>query len=163
MTATASASGSRFTMSTGEKIVLIALLTGAGVLLGFLLPWLGTVAARFPIPFGEPIEKLSAFDSPLIVALRPLIGAALGVVAGVLMTASTPVVVVTDREVRISEGGEQRVLPREEIAGVHRRGGNVVIETPTGRVLFDGEIPGDRQEVAAAFRQRGYPWEMAAE
>lgn len=151
----------RFATSTADKATLVVILAALGVLLGFVLPWLGAVAARFPIPFSGPIELLSSFDSPLVVTLRPVIGAVLGLLAGLLLAASTPVVTIDAERVLVRKNGEERVLPKSDIAGIHRQGRKVIIETATGRVLFEDEIQGPKQQIADAFRSHGYPWEMS--
>ena len=73
---------STFELGRGDAIVLGLICVIAGVALGFFLPEIGNFAATFPIPFGEPIEKLSRFDQPLVVMLRPVIGAILGMGGG---------------------------------------------------------------------------------
>lgn len=155
-------SGTRFATSPQDRVVLVLALVAVGVVLGFVLPWLGTVAARFPLPFGEVIERLSAFDSPLVVTLRPIIGGALGGIAGLVLASQTVDVTIEDEQVLVTKSGETRALRRSDIAGVYRRGSNVVIETESGRVLLDEQLEGHKDEVADAFIAHGYPWEMMA-
>lgn len=153
-------SGTHFATSTGDKAIVVTLAATAGIALGFLLPWLASFATEFPIPFGGAIEKLSEFDSPTIVALRPVIGGALGVVAGFVVAGSNPTVTVSADRILVRKNGETRALAKNEVGGIHRARGKIVIETPTGRILFDDEIDGAKQQVADAFVEYGYPWEM---
>ncbi|OYO04230.1 YqeB family protein [Enemella evansiae] len=157
---TRTASARTFKLQSTGVMVLLLVCVVAGVGLGLLLPWLGGLAARFPLPYGDVLEKLSAFDQPTVVALRPAIGAVLGLLAALVLAHSVPVVTVGPDDIRIRRGGGERVLPRSEIAGIHREGGNYVIETAAGRVLYRGGIEGSRKEVRAALVERGYPWEM---
>src|SRR5699024_11626254 len=76
---------------------------GIGVALGFLLPTLGSLAARYPIPFGDPIEKLSRFDQPWVVAIRPIIGAVLGLIAAAVIAGSNTPVLASDDEIVIGD------------------------------------------------------------
>lgn len=150
-----------FTLSRGSIVFIAGAGIALGVALGFLLPFLGSLSARFPIPFGGAIEKLSSFNSPVIVLLRPIIGGVAGLILAIVVAATQPVVTVDDDEVRVRKGSDDRVLPRRDIAGVHRAGGDYVIESHGGRVLFKGSIEGSRADIRRAFTDRGYPWEMA--
>lgn len=150
-----------FRLTAGGAAVVLLIGIAAGTGLGMLLPVLGGLAARFPLPYGDVLEKLSAFDQPLVVTLRPLIGAALGLLAAVAILHTVPVVTIEQDRIRIRKGSAERVLARGDIAGIHRDGSRYVVESPTGRVLYRGEIEGSRHEVRDALVERGYPWEMA--
>lgn len=92
-----------FKLGRTDIIVIGFVCVGIGVALGFLLPTLGSLAARFPIPFGDPIEKLSRFDQPWVVAIRPIIGAVLGLIAAAVIAGSNTPVLVSDDEIVIGD------------------------------------------------------------
>ncbi|WP_151523652.1 YqeB family protein [Serinicoccus kebangsaanensis] len=133
----------------------------AGVAAGFLLPLVAQWAAGLPwVPFQGPLELFSSFEGTWLVWGRPLIGAVLGLAFGLWVILESPVLEVRDDALEVRRYGEvQRVIPRETVGGVHRRGSKTVIEAKEGRVLFDDEIEGDKDAVRRAFVDHGYPWE----
>ncbi|WP_163541501.1 hypothetical protein [Occultella kanbiaonis] len=147
-------------MGTQDKWVIAALGAALGVGVGFLLPWLGTIAARYPIPFAGPIEILSSFDAPALVVLRPVIGALAGLVIAAVVIAGSPRITVSDAEILIATGDDERRIERAQVAGVYREGGALVIDSVEGRQLYKGDVEAPRATVRDAFVARGYPWEM---
>lgn len=133
----------------------------AGVALGFFLPALGNFAATFPIPFGEPIEKLSCFDQPLVVMLRPLIGAILGMVAATAMYASSPKLHIDEEKIIVDQrNGHPLTMSREAFGSAYFDDGKLTIVTAGGHQAFKGNIEDKKDAIAEAFSSRGYRWGM---
>ncbi|WP_154796293.1 YqeB family protein [Occultella kanbiaonis] len=139
-------------------VAVIGAVLGVGV--GFLLPWLGTLAARFPIPFAGPIEFLSSFEAPVLVVLRPVIGAVVGLVVAAVVIAGSPRITVSDGEILIAKGDDERRIERGQVAGVYREGSTLVIDSVEGRQLYKGDVEAPRAAVRDAFVAHGYRWEM---
>ncbi len=140
---------------------VVALFGGGGLVVGLALPWLaGVVDDRGWVPFGGPLRFLASFDEPWLVWGRPLLGLALGLAFAAWAVTSSAVLLIGPTEIRVERRGEvDRVIPRETVDGVHRRGSKVVIETAAGRVLFSDDVEGDHAAVREAFVGAGYPWE----
>ncbi|WFR72373.1 hypothetical protein P9209_29180 [Prescottella defluvii] len=149
----------KLAMDNAGKALVFLVCIALGVTAGFLLPWLGGIAADYPIPFGGAIEALASFDNPAPTAGRPLIGAAAGVVFAMVLIGRSPQYTVTDDCIRIRIGNDSRRLPRTKVAGVYRQDGKLIIESAEGRRLFEGDVEGSRDHVKSAFVQHGYPWE----
>jgi hypothetical protein len=147
-------------MGTQDKWLVAVIGAALGVGVGFLLPWLGTVAARYPIPFAGPIELLSSFEAPALVVLRPVIGAAVGLVVAAVVISGSPRITVTDAEILIAKGDDERRIERAQVAGVYRDGGALVIDSVEGRQLYNGDVEAPRAAVRDAFVAHGYRWEM---
>lgn len=143
------------------RTFVLALFGGAGLALGAVLPWLAGLAAEVGwLPFGGPLRFLASFDEGWLTWGRPVLGLLAGLAFAAWVIADSAVLHVAADEVRVERRGEvQRVIPRETVDGVHRRGSKVVIETAGGRTLFRDDVEGDRAAVREAFVAAGYPWE----
>ncbi|MGG5257787.1 YqeB family protein [Phycicoccus avicenniae] len=146
---------------TAGRTFVVTLFGGVGLALGLLLPWLaGFAADNGWVPFGGPVRWLASFDGSWLVWGRPLIGLVLGLAFAAWVLTNTAVLHVGPQEVRVERRGSvERVIPREAVDGVHRRGSKVVIESAGGRVLFRDDVEGDQAAVREAFVGAGYPWE----
>jgi hypothetical protein len=87
------------------------------------------------------------------------VASVLGLAAGLALAgwviSDTPVLDLPDDEIRILRRGKvQRIIPRNKVDAVYRRGSQVVTETGGGRKLFEGE----EHLVRDAFLH-GFPWE----
>ncbi|TDE98906.1 hypothetical protein EXU48_01540 [Occultella glacieicola] len=147
-------------MGTQDKWLVAVIGAALGVGVGFLLPWLGTVAARYPIPFAGPIEHLSSFEAPELMVLRPVIGALVGLVVAAVVISGSPRITVSGAEIRIVKGDDERRIERAQVAGVYREGSALMIDSVEGRQLYKGDVEAPRVKVRDAFVAHGYPWEM---
>ncbi|MBX9243709.1 hypothetical protein ICW40_02680 [Actinotalea ferrariae] len=147
----------------GGRGFVLALLTLGGGLLGLGLPYLARWAAELPwVPFQGPLRLLGSIEGSWLTWGWPLIGAVVGLAAAVWIVQGTAVLVVADDRVRVLRRGEvERVIRREQVDGVHRRGSKIVIENAQGRQLFADDVEGDAAAVRDAFVAHGYPWEGA--
>ncbi|WP_209369949.1 YqeB family protein [Brevibacterium renqingii] len=155
----ASAGPAVFKLTRTDVIVIGVVCVGLGIALGFLLPALGSLAAKFPIPFGDPIEKLSSFDQPWVVTIRPIVGAALGVIATAVIAGSNTPVLVDDDEIVIGRENDHPLrISRTSFSTAYFADGKLTILTEGGHQAFRGEVEGKKDSVAAAFTSRGYRW-----
>lgn len=138
-------------------------LGGAGI--GALLPLLARWASELPwVPFQGPMSLLGSFDQAWLVWGRPLLGLALGLGFAAWVILDSPVLDIDPERIEVRRRGEvERVIERGKVDAVHRRGSKVVIETDKGRVLFEGEIEGDKAAIREAFLSHGFPWEGSRE
>lgn len=127
----------------------------AAVLLPILVHW----AQGRGLPAPGPLRFLASFDSAWLVWGRPVIGAAVGLTAGALVVHLSPVLYVDTESILVEKGDERRRFTREQVGGVYRERGKVVIAAQEGRILFEGDVEGDRDAIRAAFVDHGYPWE----
>lgn len=148
-----------FELSIGDTIIIGLGCVAAGIALGFFLPFIGGFAARFPLPFGDLLEKLSAFDQPWVVVLRPIIGAALGVIAAIIIWLSCPRITIDENTIRIDRHDDHPLLiTRASFATAYFDSGKLTILTTGGHKAFTGSVEGKKDRVAAAFTERGYRW-----
>ncbi len=140
---------------------VLGLLTVAGACLGLLLPLLARWAGELPwMPFQGPLRLLGTVDVDWLVWGRPVIGAALGAALAAWVVTGAAVLVVNEAQVRVVRRGDvERVIRRDQVDGVHRRGSKVVIENAQGRELFADDVEGPKAAVRDAFVRHGYPWE----
>ncbi len=149
-----------FGLSRSDAVIAAVVCASIGVALGFFLPAIGSLATQFPIPFGDAIEKLSRFDQPLVVTLRPIIGGVLGlIVAGVFVTAS-PRLTVGSQEVVVERRGEQALrISKDSISSAYvDSDGRLTILTRSGHPAFRGSVEGGRKRLGRAFADHGYRW-----
>ncbi|WP_231444231.1 hypothetical protein [Brevibacterium zhoupengii] len=159
--ASSSANGTAavFTLGRADVAVIGAVCVAIGVALGFFLPALGSFAARFPIPFGDVVEKLSQFDQAWVVIARPFIGAVLGAIAAVVITVSTTPLRVGDDEILIGRDDDQPLrISRSSFSTAYYDGGKLTILTAGGHQAYKGDVEGKKDKVAEAFTSRGYRW-----
>lgn len=147
------------TMTPGTKAVLWLFCSGAGVLLGFVLPWLLQYVASWPLPYLDVLKFLASFDAPAMVFGRPAVLGAVGLVIALVITHESATLTISDERIIVQTGDDARTIARELVGGVYRTGGKVRIESAAGRVLFHDDVEGGRTAIAAAFTRHGYPWE----
>jgi hypothetical protein len=103
---------------------------------------------------------LGSFGEPWLVWGRPLLGLAAALAFAIWVILNSPVLTVGREEIEVRRRGQvERVIERTKVDSVHRRGSKVVIETVSGRKLFEDDVEGDRAVVRHAFISQGYPWE----
>lgn len=143
------------------RLWVIGLFAAGGAALGALIPLLAGWAAGLPwVPFQGPLRLLGSFDEPWLVWGRPAIGLVAGLALAAWVIADSPLLEIGPDRIRVRRRGEvQRVIERGRVASVHPRGSKVVIETDTGRSLFEGDVEGDKARLRSAFVDHGYPWE----
>ncbi|EKU46069.1 MULTISPECIES: YqeB family protein [Brevibacterium] len=148
-----------FELKRSDAVIIGLVCVAAGIALGFFLPALGSVAARFPIPFGDAIEKLSGFDEQWVVIARPFVGAVLGAVAALVISASVPRLRIDDDAITVdTRNGHPVRISRESFSTAYFDGGKLTILTAGGHQAFHGSVEGKKDRVAAAFTARGYRW-----
>ena len=146
-------------MTASTRIVIWVFCAGAGVLLGFILPWLLGFIAGWPLPYLDVLKFLASFDAPAMVLGRPVVLGAIGLIIALVITHESPSLTIDAEQILVRTGDDTRSIARELVGGVYRTGGKVRIESPAGRVLFHDDVEGGRQAIAAAFQSHGYPWE----
>ena len=146
-------------MTAGTKVFVWAALGALGVALGFALPWLLQRVSSWPIPYLDALKFLGSFDAPAMVFGRPAVLGAVGLVIAFFITHESAELTITDAQILIRTGDDARVVTREQVGGVYRRGGKVRIESPEGRVLFNDDVEGGKLAIERAFTRHGYPWE----
>lgn len=140
---------------------MLALFGLGGAGLGAIFPLLAGWVAELPwAPFQGPLRLLASFDEQWLVWGRPILGLVLGLALAAWVILDSPVLEVSQERIEVRRRGEvQRVIERPKVAAVYPKGAKIVIETEAGRVLFEGDIEGERDRVRAAFIEQGYPWE----
>ncbi|MFP3395773.1 hypothetical protein SB749_05475 [Brevibacterium sp. SIMBA_078] len=148
----------RFALSRTDVVVIGLVCTGIGVALGFFLPALGSLAATFPIPFGDVIEKLSRFDQAWVVIARPILGGALGLIAAFFIAASTTPLVVDEHGITIGRDDDHPLrISRASFSTAYFADSKLVV-TEGGHQAFKGDVEGKKAAIAEAFTSRGYRW-----
>ncbi|WP_432790278.1 hypothetical protein QYM46_00475 [Brevibacterium sp. K11IcPPYGO002] len=148
-----------FALSRTDVVVIGLVCIGIGVALCFFLPALGSLAATFPIPFGDVIEKLSRFDQAWVVIARPIIGGALGLIAAFFIAASTTPLIVDEHGITIGRDDDHPLrISRASFSTAYFADGKLVVVTEGGHQAFKGDIEGKKAAIAEAFTSRGYRW-----
>ena len=144
-----------------DRLWVLALFAIGGTVLGVLLPLLVRWAADLPwVPFQGPLELLGSFDQPWLVWGRPMLGLVAGIGFAIWVILDSPVLEIDREEIQVRRRGQvERVIERTKVDSVYRRGSKIVIETESGRKLFEGEIEGDKSQVRNVFVNNNYPWE----
>jgi hypothetical protein len=139
----------------------VALFALGGAAVGALVPIVAGWAADLPwVPFQGPLELVASFDEPWLTWGRPVLGLVAGLALAAWVIADSPVLDISEERIEVRRrGGVQRVIERAKVDAVYTRGAKVVIETHSGRKLFEDDVEGDRATVRSAFLDHGYPWE----
>lgn len=148
-------------ISPADRNWAIGLGSGAGLTLGIALPYLWRLIDNFDaIPFHGLLELLMSANVTGVTVLRPI---GLGLIGGLLMliwAVTQPSLEIHDDHVLVMEGGTERVIRRDQVAGIYMKGSKVILESAEGRRLFAAEIEGAKRTAGPAFTAHGYPWEM---
>ncbi|MBM9458706.1 hypothetical protein JK386_02215 [Nocardioides sp. zg-536] len=132
-----------------------------GAVLGVVIPVLARWATELPwLPFQGPLELVGSFDQAWLVWGRPAIGVLAGLALATWVLLQSPVLTIGPEEIQVRRRGEvERVIARDKVDSVHLAGSKVVIETASGRKLFEDEVEGSKAATRDAFLAHGYPWE----
>lgn len=143
------------------KAWVLALFGGGGAGLGALLPIVAGWAAGLPwVPFQGPLQLLGSCDQTWLTWGRPILGVAAGLTFAVWVILDSPVLDFHVGEINVERRGQvERVIQRSKVDAVYRRGSKIVIETASGRTLFEDEVEGDKDVLRDAFLSHGFPWE----
>lgn len=148
-----------FELNRSDILVIGLACVGIGVALGFFLPAVGAFAARFPIPFGDAVEKLSQFDQTWVVIARPIIGAVLGAITAVVISVSTTPLSVADDEIVVGRPDDHPLrISRASFSTAYFDGGKLTVLTEGGHQAYKGDVEGKKDKVAEAFTSRDYRW-----
>ncbi|WP_456787609.1 YqeB family protein [Cellulomonas sp. P5_C5] len=145
---------------SGRRWVLTLFGLG-GAVVGALLPVLTRWAAELPwVPFQGPLRLVGSFDEPWLTWGRPGLGLVAGLAFAAWVIYDSPVLDIGREQIQVRRRGQvERVIERATVAAVHPRRSTIVIETASGRKLFERDVEGDRAAVRSAFVELGYPWE----
>lgn len=145
-----------------QRFVLFAGL-GAGAALGLVGHCIWPLVAGWGfIPLHGLWDAIFGNGALPAVLLRVAGGAVAGLCAGAAINIFNPVVTITDGAITIRTPNGGRDIRKDQVAGIFREGGKVVIQTAEGRDLYRGDMEGTEERIAAAFRRHGYPWEGPA-
>ncbi|TDP94282.1 hypothetical protein EDF62_0696 [Leucobacter luti] len=146
-------------MQLGTRVGVWLVCSGAGVALGYVLPWVLQHLSTWPIPYLDVLTFLGSFEHPVMVIGRPAVLGLVGLICAFVITSQSAELTLSAERIQIREGDDAREIARENVGGVYRHGSKVRIESVAGRVLFDDDVEGGREAIAAAFTRHGYPWE----
>ncbi|WP_232676853.1 hypothetical protein [Nocardioides sp. R-C-SC26] len=150
----------RLGMTREDRIWVYVLFAGGGTALGLIAPLLARWLADVPVlPFGDVLAWLGGFDQWWSWIARPVGGLVVGAVAAAVVIDNEYAIEVADDALFIVRGRDRRRLERTQIVGIHAERKRIVIDGHQGRVLFDKPVDVKRSTLAAAFQERGYPWE----
>ncbi|HHU09283.1 MAG TPA: hypothetical protein GXZ60_04615 [Intrasporangiaceae bacterium] len=148
---------------SGGRWFVLGLFGIGGAALGFIFPFLTRWAAELPwMPFQGPLRLLGSFDHGWLTWGRPLIGLLLGMVLASFVIHSSAVLTMTDEQIEVRSAETVTLIRRDQVDGVRRVGGKLVIVNATGRELLNAEVEGTKDEQRDAFVKHGYPWESGA-
>lgn len=147
----------------GRRWVL-GLFAVGGAALGALLPPLASWVVDLPwVPFQGPLSLLRSFDEPWLVWGWPASGLVGGLGFAIWVIVESPILDINHEQIQVRRRGQiVRVIERTKVAAVYPCGSKIVIETDSGRKLFEGDVEGDKSIVRSAFVDNGYPWEGPA-
>ncbi|MEO6998412.1 MAG: hypothetical protein ABI112_10045 [Terracoccus sp.] len=131
-----------------------------GALLAVGLPLVSTFADDHGLTFPAWLHSIARLDANWLAWGRPVIGLAVGSLAGLLVIDQSWRLDITRDRIVVRQGSDVRRIPRERVGAVYRTGRRtVVIESGDGTGLFKGIVEGERSAVPDVFRSLGYPWE----
>jgi hypothetical protein len=146
-------------LSRADRLVIVAVASGLGALLGLLVrPLAGWLLALPLLPFRRPLEAIDAMEGPWATAGLTLLGLLVGLGLAFLVVATAMTVTVGDDEVRIEKDGAARTLARREVDAVFLDGKKLVVLDRASRQLLRDASEAKATEIARAFTAHGYPW-----
>ncbi len=152
-----SVAGQRLGFDRETQIVILVVGLALGIASGLAIPTVATWVSDVPwVPFRGPLTFLGSASTAWALAAG---GGVLGAVFAIYVIYESPVLYVSEDQIEVHSSGDVRRIAREQIVGVFREGGKIVVEGSGGRTLFRGDVEGGRAVVREAFVTRGYPWE----
>ena len=129
----ASANSVVFALSRADIVIISVGCVAIGVALGFFLPAIGGFAARFP--------------------------AVLGIIAAFVICGMTTPLRIDDEGIVVGRQEDHPLrISRASFSTAYFDGGELTILTEGGHQAFKGDVEGKKDDVAEAFRSRGYRW-----
>lgn len=154
----------RLGFDSGAKGLIIGVCAVVGLLLGVLIrpvaDWATTLAW---VPMQGPLELIASANNPWVGWLLVLLGLVAGLAMAGAIIHQSPVLLIGPESVQVKQKGQERRIPRSQVATVYREGGHLILETEKGRTLFRGDVEGGKDVVRQAFVSRGYPWDAEQE
>lgn len=139
-------------------VVFVAAVVGALLAVGIAA--VSTFAGDHGLAFPMWLHSITLLDATWLTWGRPVIGLAVGSLAGLLVIDQSWRLDITRDRIVVRQGSDVRRIPRERIGAVYRTGRRtVVIEAGDGTGLFKGIVEGERSAVPDVFTALGYPWE----
>lgn len=130
------APGQRLGFDRGTQAFIYGAGIVVGVGVGLAIPFLTAWASDLPwVPFSGPLTLLGSLSPAWAL---PVVGGLLGAGFAMYVIYESPVLYVSDQQIEVHASGELRHINREQVVGVFREGGNIVVEGPGGRTLFRG-------------------------
>ena len=150
----------RLEHSSTDRVFVVFVAAVVGAVLAVGLPLVSTFAAEHDLPFPTWLQSVARLDATWLSWGRPVIGLAVGSLAGLLVIDQSWRLDITRERIVARQGNEVRRIPRERVGVVYRTGRRtVVIEAGDGVALFKGTVEGERSAVPEVFMALGYPWE----
>lgn len=145
------------------RALVLTLFGGGGAVVGVALPFVARWVAALPwAPLQGPFRLVAESSPDWPFWALPLAGLVAGLILAVTAIHGTPILHVSDVQLRVEKRGEiVRVIRRDQVDGVHRDGSKLVVESAEGRTLFTGEVEGDKAGIRDVLVRHGYPWESA--
>jgi hypothetical protein len=146
-----------------DRLVILLGIPAVAVLVGLLLPpfarWLLDLASGLPV---RPVFRfIGAVDSPVEVAINLAIWLGLGLIAARNALTGSPMVTVTDTELRVEKDDWIQTVPRADVAAVFLDRGKLVVLDRESHQLVRESVQGPAAAVPPAFRAHRYPWQDA--
>lgn len=152
-----STEAARLGFDRGAQVFIVTVGAVVGVAAGLAIPSIATWISDVPwVPFQGPLTLLGSLTPAWVL---PVAGAALGLGFAVYVIYDQPVLFVDEDQIEVHASGDVRRITREQVVGIFREAGKIVVEGEGGRTLFRGEVEGSRALVRQTFVSRGYPWE----
>jgi hypothetical protein len=147
-------------MPRSDRIVVLLGVPVAGLLIGLALPPLARWALDWSggMPMRAVVRVVGAVDRPWEIAVNLAIWLVLGLLVARSALAESARLTVTDSDLRLDRGDWTRTIPRADIDTVFGEGGRLVVLDRESRSVVREPTQAPMAAVAAALRDRGYPW-----
>jgi hypothetical protein len=145
-------------VSAPASVLVLALTTGAGGGLGWLLPTLTSWLLALPwVPLQGPLTLLDRLADGAPWWLPVLVAAVVGALAGLGILEQCTSVTVTAREVVISQGSRRRRWARAQVHEVVLEGRHLSLRDERDVDLVREAVDGSVPALAAALQRHGWP------
>jgi hypothetical protein len=142
-----------------QAAVFVGCFAGAGLALGWFLPWIARWALDLPwVPFSGPLRLLNSIPDPWLQLGSAGVGLLAGGWIGVAAIVESLAVTVSDQQVELKINGKTQTFTRAQVGSVFLDDKRLVLLDSAARELAREKPEVSAAKLAKGFREHGYPW-----
>ncbi|WP_152361244.1 YqeB family protein [Microlunatus speluncae] len=147
-------------MKNAHQLILVAVTTVIGLVLGFFAPRvIGWALGIGGLPFEKPMQLLQRISESWGSWVLIIVGGVIGVIGGLILLSGLISAKITARDITIIKGSTKKRFARSQVALVLIDEGHLVLRDSADADLVREKIEGSNEDLVTALRRYDWPIE----